>query len=94
MNGKRDTIRKGEWLLLDGVDGEIRSMHMAANGIRLDFQGKVTDISVGSSQNRRSLMPNWLEWFSERHSVKMLWGAFLWILSTLFGVIKWWQSTR
>ena len=94
MNGKRYGLRKGEWLVLDGVDGEIRSMRMTAEGIQLDYQGTATGIRVGSRQNRRSLMPNWLEWFGERHSVKMLWGAFLWLLSTLFGAIKWWQSTH
>ena len=91
MNGKKYQLRKGEWLLVDGVVGEIRSMQITTDGIRLDYHGKVTGISVGSSQNQRSLMPNWLEWFGERHSVKMLWGAFLWLLSTLFGVIKWWR---
>ncbi len=91
MNGRRYPLRKGEWLLVDGVVGEIRSMQMTADGIRLDFHGKVSSISVGSSHNQRDLMPNWLEWFGERHSVKMLWGAFIWLLGTLFGVIKWWR---
>ena len=91
MNGKRYELRKGEWLKLGGVYGEIRSIQMTADGIRLNYHGKVTSINVGSSQNQRNLMPNWLEWFSERHSVKMLWGTFVWLLGTLLGVIKWWK---
>lgn len=91
MNGKQYGLRKGEWLLLDGVDGEIRSMEITEAGISLDYHGQVTDIRVGSSGNQRSLMPNYLEWFGARHSVKMLWGAFIWLSTTLFGVIKWWK---
>jgi len=92
MNDKRHNLRKGEALMVDGVEGEIRSMRVTAKGIRLDYHGKVTNISVGSSNNPRSLMPNWLEWFSERHGVKLLWGAFLWLTTTLFGVIEWWRK--
>ena len=94
MNGKKYSIRKGEWLLVDGIEGEIRSMQLTDDGIRLDYHGKVTSISVGSNQHKRDLMPNWLEWFGERHSVKMLWGAFLWLLTTFFGVIKWWRRSH
>jgi hypothetical protein len=94
MNGKKYKLRKGEWLLVDGVEGEIRSMQITNEGIRLDYHGIVTGISIGSSKNKRDLMPNWLEWFGERNSVKMLWGAFLWLLSTLFGVIKWWRRPQ
>ncbi|MEP6390341.1 MAG: hypothetical protein ABJ056_10505 [Halioglobus sp.] len=91
MNGASYDLRKGEWLTLQGVSGELRSLQVTENGIQLDFHGEVSDVEVGSSTNKRSLMPNWLEWFSARNSVQMLWGAFLWLLSTLFGVIKWWR---
>lgn len=94
MHGKRHELRLGEWLEFDGVDGEIRSMQMTTNGIRLNYHGRVSGLSIGSRENRRSLMPSWLEWFGERHSVQLLWGAFLWILTTLFGVIKWWQRPQ
>jgi hypothetical protein len=94
MGGASFPLRKGEWLTLDGVDGELRSLEMTAEGIRLDFHGTVTELAVGSRNHTRSLMPNRLEWFSERHSVKLLWGAFLWLLTTLLGVIRWWTHSN
>ena len=93
MNGRQHSLRRGEWLLLEGAEGEIRSMNISDEGLRLDYHGTVSKLSVGSRNNQRSLMPNWLEWFGERHSVKLLWGAFLWVLTTLFGILKWWQSS-
>jgi hypothetical protein len=93
MNGRQHSLRRGEWLLLEGAEGEIRSMDFGEEGLHLDYHGTVSKLSVGSRNNQRNLMPNWLEWFGERHSVKLLWGAFLWMLTTLFGIVKWWQST-
>lgn len=94
MNGSSYKLRKSEWLTLEGVNGELRSMQMTERGIQFDYHGEVTGIEVGSNNNRRSLMPNWLEWFGARHSVKMLWGAFIWLTTTLFGVIKWWKRPQ
>jgi hypothetical protein len=93
MNGRQHRLRRGEWLLLEGAEGEIRSMTISEAGLQLDYHGTVSKLSVGSRNNQRDLMPNWLEWFGERHSVKLLWGAFLWMLTTLIGLLKWWQST-
>jgi hypothetical protein len=93
LNGRQYPLRRGQWLSLDGIDGEIRSMELAPQGIQFDFHGTVADIRVGSSSNQRSLMPSWLEWIAERHSVKLLWGSFFWLLTTVFGVIKWWNRS-
>jgi hypothetical protein len=91
LNGRQYKLRNGEWLSLKGVNGEIRSMALTPQGFALDFHGTVADVRVGSSSTQHSLMPNWLEWIAERHSVKLFWGAFLWLLTTVFGVIKWWN---
>jgi hypothetical protein len=91
LNGRKYDLRRGEWLNFKGSRGEIRSLLLKDDGIHLDFHGWVQGMTTGSEDNRRNLMPSYLEWLNERHGLALLWAAFGWVLAFALGVIRWWH---
>lgn len=93
LGGKKQVLRSGQELRFDYSAGEIRTITLEDGSIHLAFHGNVRGMSTGSSNNRISLMPTYLEWLSARHGLSLLWGTTLYLFGLLYGVWKWWKAT-
>jgi hypothetical protein len=51
----------------------------------------VTAVTAGWGENRRSLMPTWLEWLRARHGLSLLWGSTVYIVGLLMGALRWFK---
>lgn len=92
LNGRKYDLRMGEWLNFTGSHGEVRSLLLKDDGIHLSFHGWVEGMTVGSDDNRHSLMPSYLDWLSERHGLALFWTALGWSFALAMGVIRWWRD--
>jgi hypothetical protein len=90
LNGQERTLRPGEMLHFDYVEGEIRTLRYHNEQFTLKFHGRVRGMRSGSSENRQSLMPTYLEWLKARHGISLLWGTTLYIFGLIAGVLRWW----
>lgn len=82
------TLRPGEGIQIEDSDGIIRTLKLSNNQIMMNFHGNVSGLSMGWDQNRKDLMPTWLEWLSARHSLKLLWGTALYVFGIAAAVYK------
>jgi hypothetical protein len=83
-------LRPGEMIYFEQIQGEIRTLRLQDNLIDLKFHGRVRGLGAGSEENRRSLMPTWLEWLQARHSLSLFWGAAIYLFGLIAGVLRWW----
>jgi len=90
LNQRELKLRPGEMIHFEQVQGEIRTLRLQDNNIDLKFHGRVRGLSSGSEENRRSLMPTWLEWLRARHSLSLFWGAAIYLFGLIVGVLRWW----
>jgi hypothetical protein len=93
LNGKELTLRPGASLRFERSNGEIRTISLSEEGMTLKFHGHVTDMSTGSEDNPRNLMPTYLEWLRARHGLSLFWGAMLYLLTLAVGLLRWWGIT-
>lgn len=89
LNGTERPLRRAETIEFDGLRGEIGGVELGDHGIALRFHGNVSDIAVGWGDNRRSLMPTWLEWLRARHGLSLLWGSTIYVFTLLLGALRW-----
>lgn len=89
LNGQERKLRPGEAIHFDQAQGEIRSLHLQDDYIALKFHGHVRGMSVGLGENRRSLMPTWLEWLRARHGLSLLWGTAIYLFGLIVGALRW-----
>jgi len=94
LSGKPYTLRSGEELRLRVRDGVIRSLALADDHIVLKFNGTVERMSTGVGENRRNLMPSWLEYLSVRQGLALLWGSVLYLFGLVYGLLRWWGISR
>jgi hypothetical protein len=92
LNGQSYTLRPGERLRFGASHGEIRRLHLGDDHLGLRFHGWVRDMTSGSTESRRSLMPTLLEWLRARHGLGLLWATTLYVSGLLFGVLRWWKG--
>jgi len=90
LGGRKRDLRAGEQLRFDAVDGEVRELSLADDGIALRFHGQVRGMTVGDGDSRLSLMPSYLEWLEAQHGLALLWGATLYLFGLLAGAMRWW----
>jgi hypothetical protein len=93
LNDKEHKLRAGEMLRFDQVQGEFREIKLAGDQLEVKFHGRVRGLSVGSPENRRSIMPTWLEWLVARHSVSLVWGTALYLFTLVVAVARWWGKS-
>ncbi len=86
--GQKYTLRPGEGIQFENSDGIIRTLNLGNDQIVINFHGGVSGLTTGWDQNRKNLMPTWLEWLSARHSLKLLYGAALFIFGIAFAIYK------
>jgi hypothetical protein len=93
LNGQNLALRPGEEIEFGESHGEVRSLRLDGDHIVLSFQGHVRGMTLGSGDNRRSLMPTWLEWLKARHGLSLLWGTTFSVFGLIYGALRWWRSS-
>jgi hypothetical protein len=93
IDGRARPLRPGEGLYLTWSEGEIRDLRLDEDGVSLRFHGRVSGMSTGSSEARRSLMPTLLEWLRTRHGLELLWVSTAYAVGLFATVVGWWRRT-
>jgi hypothetical protein len=91
IDGHARELRAGEGLHLSTSFGELRELRPGPEGIVVRFHGKVSDMTVGSGDSRRSLMPTVFEWLAARHGLSLLWGTTVYLVGLLVTLLGWWR---
>jgi hypothetical protein len=91
---KERKLRPGEMIEFRSSQGELRTLCLKDDQIELKFNGRVSGMTAGTGDNRRSLMPTWLEWLQARHSLSLLWGTGLYLFGLLIALLRWWGKLR
>jgi len=89
LNDQERKLRPGEIIQFERSQGEFRTLRLQDNHIELKFHGRVRGLSAGLDENRRNLMPTWLEWMRARHSLSLLWGTALYLFGLIAGALRW-----
>jgi hypothetical protein len=89
IGGKTQALRSYEQLRLKEFNGIIRSIDVCQNGLNLRFAGTVHGMTLGYGQNKRSLMPSWLDWLQAQHGLWLLWGTTAYLVGLLLGILQW-----
>jgi hypothetical protein len=87
--GSERTLRTGDLLQFDDIEGEIRLLRLSGSLITLTFHGRVSGMALGAGKYSRSLMPTWLERLKASRSLTLLWGAMVYVLGLVAGLVKW-----
>jgi hypothetical protein len=90
LAGRELHLRAGEGLRFQWSHGEIRTLELRDGHIALTFHGEVRGMTTGAGENRRSLMPTYLEWLSSQHGLSLLWGTALYLFGLVIGVLRNW----
>src|SRR6266567_7554225 len=89
LNGQKFSLRPGEELTFEHSQGEIRSLVMAAHHIELKYRGRVSGMTAGTGEGRRSIMPTYLEWLKARHSLSLFWATSLYLFGLATAALRW-----
>ena len=89
LKGKEIQLRPREQISFKQSAGEIRTIRLNDNRVELKYYGRVRGMDSGFGENKRNLMPTYLEWLSARHGLSLLWGATLYIFGIIVGVLRW-----
>lgn len=89
LNGQKRVLRASEVLQFERAEGEIRALRLQPDHSELRFHGRVRGMTIGAGENRRSLMPTWLEWLKERHGLSLFWGTAVYLFGLVAAVLRW-----
>jgi hypothetical protein len=89
LKGKEIQLRAREQISFKQSVGEIRTIRLNDNRVELKYYGRVRGMDSGFAENKRNLMPTYLEWLSARHGLSLLWGTTLYIFGIIVGVLRW-----
>lgn len=92
LNGQKLDLRRGEWIELRKVQGDVRRLELRDDGIALSFYGDAQGLRGGSEAEPRDLMPNYLEVVKENHALSLVWGAAGYLLALVLGALRWWKA--
>ena len=90
LAGRELHLRSGEGLRFGSSHGEVRTLELRDGHIALTFHGYVRGMTTGGAENRRSLMPTYLEWLSAQHGLSLLWGTTLYLFGLVIGLLRNW----
>jgi len=90
LNDQQRQLRPGETIGFEKSAGEFRTIRMQDDHIDVKFHGRVRGLTIGTGENRRSLMPTWLDWLRARHGLSLLWGSAIYLFGLIVGVLRWW----
>ncbi len=89
LDGAARPLRPGEDIRFGQARGQLRAVRLGDDHISLRFHGRVRDMTTGSEDSPRSLMPTWLEWLKARHGLSLLWGTTLYVSGLIVGALRW-----
>jgi hypothetical protein len=92
LNDQQRQLRQGETIRFEKSDGEFRTIRMQDDHIDVKFHGRVRGLTIGTGENRRSLMPTWLDWLRAHHGLSLLWGSAFYLFGLIVGVLRWWEK--
>ncbi len=90
LAGREQRLRSGEGLRFQSSHGEIRTLELRDGHVALTFHGNVRGMTTGAGENRRSLMPTYLEWLSAQHGLSLLWGSTIYLFGLVIGLLRKW----
>ncbi len=86
IEGKRDSLGKGDLLILNSKDIEIESLRMEGNYLHLKFNGMSNKIQVNRYNRTSSLKPNWLQYLGNSQQITFYGGILVWIIGVLWSI--------
>jgi hypothetical protein len=89
INDQERKLRPSEMINMTRSEGDFRTLRLQDDRIELKYHGRVRGLSVGMTENRRSLMPTWFEWLRARHSLFLLWSTTIYLFGLIIGVLRW-----
>ena len=92
LDSKERKLLAHELLGWEQIRGQVSALRLEPGQITLRLQASVRGLVVGSGENRRSLMPTWLEWLRERHGLSLFWGSAVYMFGLMTGIVRWWSS--
>jgi len=92
LNGQKLDLRRGEWIELPKVQGDLRRLELRDDGIALSFYGETHGLRGGSEAEPRDLMPNYLQLLKENHALSLVWGTAGYLLALALGALRWWKA--
>jgi len=92
LEGREHKLREAEQMRFVDPLGELRALHLAPEALAFRFSGTVRGIETGHGEHVRNLMPTWLEWWKAHHSLSLFWSSSLYLLTILFGALKWFKG--
>jgi hypothetical protein len=87
LDGRPRSLRPSETLQIAVSRGDLLGLEVGRATISFIFQGRVSDLRIGAGESTRDLMPTLLDWLRYRHSVWLLWGTGVYLL-TLYGTVR------
>ncbi len=83
-------LRTREGLQFEESEGILRLFTLRNDQLSLQFHGNVRGMTTGWDENRKDLMPNYLERLSAQHSLALLWSTTIYLFLLFLSVWKWW----
>jgi hypothetical protein len=92
LNGVQLTIRPGDMIQFELDQGQIRSLELQDERIKLKYHGRVHGLRSGPSEKQlRNLMPSWFDWLRAQQALFPLLIGSLPVFSFLFTLLGWWK---
>jgi hypothetical protein len=93
LNGKVINLRAAQRLqLTPEPQGKLHSMIVRDEAIEMRFSAYVKELTTGSDEHPRSLMPTLLEWCMSQQGLILMWGTAIYFFGLLMGGIRWWRE--
>lgn len=93
IDGRALHLRPGEGIRFGRSSGEIRQLELAEDHLVTKFHGRVRDMTSGSGEVRRSMMPSLLEWLRARQGLALLWGTTAYVFGLAAAALRWWRRS-
>lgn len=93
IDGHARELRAGEGLRFASVVGELRELRTGPAGIAVRFHGRAREMTIGSGESQRSLMPTVFEWLAARHGLSLLWGTTVYVVGLVLSLRGWWRRS-
>ncbi|MFC0773396.1 hypothetical protein [Terrimonas alba] len=94
LGGKERRLRHGEEIQFSTSSGEIRKLEINGDHIRFIYHGRVSGMTTGNDDNRKNIMPTYLEWLKANHGLSLLWGSVLYIFGFAITILNWWKKSK
>ena len=72
LGGKKQTLLPGQYIQFTNVHGNINALELQDDHIAVNFDGTVSGITSGEINNRKTLMPTYLEWLNSKVNITLL----------------------